>query len=300
MAEEKILGIDLGGTKIGIGMVQQERILDKVKVDTEGGEGPEKVLNNLVSGIGQLGKDYQKVGVAIAGQVDTKKGDMAYSPNLPGFEDFSLVKELKKRLGDEVEIRIENDANCFALAESKYGAGKGYNSLVVLTLGTGVGSGIVIDGKLIKGLGFASEIGHMYIREGGEKCSCGARGHLEAYASGRSIERTYRDQTNHDLLAHDIEKLALEGDAVAARVYRGAGEAVGIGLVNVVNILDPETIILGGGIGRSDMIFQTAEKVMKERAFFRRMGVVLQKSKLSDRAGILGAAMLFDQKRSRK
>lgn len=293
------IGIDLGATKIATGLVDEKgKVLKKVKIATEAEKGVEKVSENVVFSIKQVATEkIDRIGLAVAGQIDIKKGIIIYSPNLK-WKKVALVKlvsqKIRQDLGwEDFKISIDNDANCFALAEAIYGAAKGKKYVVGLTLGTGIGSGLVIDGKIYHGQAFATEMGHMVVKAGGRLCSCGRKGHLEAYASGGAIERRYKELTGRKKIATDIEIEALQNkDSEAFQIYREAGKYLGVGLANIVNMLDPEIIVLGGGLARSDLLIDLAKEELKKEIFFRDKATEIVRSKLGDEAGIVGAACI--------
>lgn len=289
----KIIGVDLGATKIAAGLVTKDgRVSNQMKIKTQASQGPKKIIDNLVNLIRQY-KSF-KVGLAVAGQIDIKKGKIIFAPNMSCLNNFSLVSTLQEKLGKRFKIKIDNDANCFALAENKFGAGKGVKNIVCLTLGTGIGGGVIIDNRLYHGQGFGSELGHMIIESNGRLCPCGKRGHLEAYASGGAIERRYKKIADKKLSATEIEKKAKQGDKIAKQIYKEASQYLARGLASLVNILDPEIIIIGGGVGvRSQLIYKYFKPEIEKNIFFKDRRVKIQKSKLGEKAGIIGAAMLF-------
>ena len=296
---DQIIGVDLGATKIATGLVNQKgKVIKKVKIATEAEKGIDKVIENVVFSVEQVApKKISKIGLACAGQIDIKKGIIIYSPNLK-WKRIPLVRlvsqKIEKELGfKDFEIFIDNDANCFTLAEAIYGVAKGKKYVVGLTLGTGIGSGIVIDRKIYHGQTFASEAGHMIVEPEGRKCACGRKGHLEAYASGGAIERKYKELTGRKKIATDIEIEALQNkESEAFQIYQEAGRYLGIGLANMASILDPEIIVLGGGLARSDLLINRAKVEFEKEIFFRDKATKIIKTKLGDDAGIVGAACI--------
>ncbi len=186
---------------------------------------------------------------------------------------------------------LENDANCMALGESTFGYGKNIKNLVCVTLGTGVGAGIVINNKIYTGRSNAGELGHITIDINGYKCKCGRRGCLEEYVSARGIKRTAKKLgINKNIL--EIYEMAKLGSIKAKKVYETTGTYLGIGLSTLVKLLDPDLIVIGGGISNAgDLILKPAVKEMKKRTFFRTPSVKI--AKLKDNAGAIGAACLF-------
>lgn len=288
-----IVGVDFGGTKIKAGLVNLNgKVLKSVKRLTESKKGKRFVINNLIKCVEEIisgvnRKDIIGIGIGAPGSLDSRKGVILNPPNLPGWRNVPLRRIIQKKLG--LKVVLENDTNAMAFGESKFGWGRNVKDLVLLSLGTGVGSGIIIDKAIYHGMGNAAEIGHMTIVENGLRCSCGNRGCLEEYVSGRAVEREARKAMRKELSPLDVERLARKGNKKAIEVYRTIGEHLGVGLANVVNILNPELIIIGGGVSNAgDLILKPAVRVMKQRAFSPVCNVVI--SKLGSDAGIIGAA----------
>lgn len=302
MINNNTIGIDIGGTKIAIGLVDSKgSVLKKIEFETVRNKSFQDAVDKIINGLKKLEvKKVGKVGIGVAGQIDSDNGIIVHSPNIPSWRNVpvistienKLAREFKKRLS--FKIKIANDANCFVLAENQYGAGKNCRVMLGLTLGTGLGGGLIIDDKIYEGQGFATEPGHMIIEEEGRKCTCGMRGCLENYTSGRAIEEEYFNKTKKNLSAIKIEEEAIkEGKkSVANNVYKEAGKYLGIGISNLVNVLDPDIVIIGGGLGKSDLLFKEARKEASKNIFFKKRKINIKKAKLSDDAGIVGAAEL--------
>jgi glucokinase len=295
------IGIDLGGTNIRAGLVSREgAVIKRIKEPTS-----EEVINSLLAAIENLfSDDVGGVGLGVAGVVDRKKKRVMISPNLHIIETMDLVGEIEKKF--KVPVFIENDANAAALGELWAGAGRGFSDFVLFTLGTGVGGGIVYDGKL---LNVSAEIGHMTINTDGEKCHCGNSGCLESYASARailsravtalesgreSLLREYCGGNFYRLTTEDIYKAALDGDNLARELLKNAGRHLGIGIASLINLMSPQAIILSGGLtGAWDIYVQEAMKEASRRAFKELSDRVnIMPSLLKDDAGIVGAAGL--------
>ena len=302
MINNNTIGIDIGGTKIAIGLVDSKgSVLKKIEFETVRNKSFQDAVDKIINGLKKLEvKKVGKVGIGVAGQIDSDNGIIVHSPNIPSWRNVpvistienKLAREFKKRLS--FKIKIANDANCFVLAENQSGAGKNCRVMLGLTLGTGLGGGLIIDDKIYEGQGFATEPGHMIIEEEGRKCTCGMRGCLENYTSGRAIEEEYFNKTKKNLSAIKIEEEAIkEGKkSVANNVYKEAGKYLGIGISNLVNVLDPDIVIIGGGLGKSDLLFKEARKEASKNIFFKKRKINIKKAKLSDDAGIVGAAEL--------
>jgi glucokinase len=310
------IGGDLGGTNIRLALVDAEGGLSEpYRYPTPPSGDAAAIVETLAQGIRVLqhqarahGIRLAGCGLGIAGLVDVRAGLVYTAPNIAGFQDLPLKKLLEEKV--DVPVTLENDANAAAFAEYWLGAGRGLGSLVTLTLGTGVGSGIVLDGKLWRGAsGAAAEAGHMTVEADGERCGCGRRGCLEAYASATAIIRDARaalaageatalsgrfGARPETLTAKDVSDAASAGDPVARRLFERAGRYLGVGLGTLVNVLNPDLITLTGGlVAAGDLLLRPALAELDRRAFpalRRRTRVVF--SALADTAGMLGAAGL--------
>jgi glucokinase len=245
------------------------------------------------------------VSIAACGSVDTESGTIIFSPNLSGWRNIPLRSIIQERLG--VEVILINDANAAALGEYYLGAGRGAGNLLFLSLGTGIGGAIIIDGDLYTGAsGGAGEVGHMTINTEGPVCSCGNRGCLEALVSGTAIAREAIERlklggssyflkvdNGKRITAEKVADAALNGDPLALDVIHEAAEYLGIGMVNLINILNPDIIIVGGGVaGMGELLLGPARKLVQEKAFpglANSLSIV--PGKLGGDAGLLGAAL---------
>lgn len=289
------IGIDVGGTKISAGLVYSNKIIKKIKIPTEREKGKNKVIKNILKSISLVSdkiekKKIEKIGIGLAGPINHEKGILEIAPNIEGLKNFPVKKVIEKVTG--IKTIVENDAKCNAYAQSKYFKCK---NLLCFTLGTGVGGGIIIDGKIYHGMDYAGELGHMVIDYRGPKCSCGNNGCLEEYCSGRSIERLAKKYFGRIIDPLTVQRMAESGNKIAMQIYSEFGTYLGIGLANYVNIFNPEIIVIGGGIGRAYKLFlPEAIKEMKKRAFkVSSSKVKVLPSKLEvDEAGIIGASLL--------
>lgn len=308
------LGIDLGGTFIKGGVVDSEgTIVVCDKVPTQSDKGAEAVVANIVSLCESLMKkaalnasDIVGVGIGVPGMIDSDSGSVIYSNNL-GWEDFSIADKVAQAL--ELPVKIANDANVAALGETKFGCGKNYKNSVMLTLGTGVGSGIVLDGKLFAGNRSAgAEIGHMMIAAGGEKCTCGRRGCLEAYASATALIRDTKRAMESDPESKlweigSIDKVTgktafdyYDKDESARRIVDRYIEMLGEGIVDIANVFRPEIVILGGGVcSQGERLTKPLAEKLKREMFAGSKGpeVKLAIAERENDAGLLGAAALL-------
>ena len=304
-----VLAIDIGGTKLAAGVVDTDgRMLSRGEVPTLATEGLEPVLGRIV-GLGRellsrpeiAGVRVQRIGVGCAGPVDIKAGLVFQPPNLPGWTQVPLTDHIQRSLG--LPTVLENDANAAALGEFRYGAGKEARSIVYLTVSTGIGGGIILDGKVWHGVkDAAGEIGHITVCPDGPLCGCGNRGCLEAMSSGPSIARRAREivasgrQTRLSAIpepaAADVVRLAQEGDAVAAEVWADAVKYLGIGVAAVITFLAPERIVIGGGVTKAgDALFQPLREQARQRVKLVPVeSVPILPAALGPDVGILGAA----------
>jgi glucokinase len=309
LATATVLAIDIGGTKLAAGIVDADgRILFRGEVPTVAAEGPERVLDrtvqltrDLLAKTGLPAAAIHRIGIGCAGPVDRQAGLILNPPNLPGWVRVPLVEYFEKALSRPAVL--ENDANAAALGESRYGAGKGAQSLVYLTVSTGIGSGIILDGKIWHGLkDGAGEVGHMTLVPDGPTCGCGNTGCLEALASGPSIARRAREtlatgrrsrlRELPDFTAADVARLAREGDPVAVEVWDGTVRFLGLGVAAIVTILAPERVVLGGGVTEAgDFLFDPLRREVRRRVKLVAVeSVPILPAALGRDVGILGAA----------
>ena len=308
------VGIDLGGTFIKGGIVDDTgRVLVSDKVPTESEKGADGVARNiaklckmLLDKTNMTASDIVGIGMGVPGIIDSKRGEVVYSCNL-AWEHFFITESVEKLTG--LPVKIANDANVAALGETKFGCGKDYNNTVMLTLGTGVGSGIVIDGKLFEGNRSAgAELGHSVIVAGGEQCTCGRKGCLEAYASATALIRDTKRamQANKDSKMWEIGALDnvtgktafdyKDVDESAKQVVENYIEKLGVGITNVANEYRPEAIILGGGVcAQGDTLIKPLQEFLDREIYAGSKGpqVKLLTATLENGAGLLGAAALW-------
>lgn len=312
-AEKYSIGIDLGGTNIKIGLVDSKgKIVKKTSVDTKADGGPDKVISQIVIGVKEiLGKEKIKlkgVGIGFPGIVAAKKGTVENPPNLPGWGKVNLGKILTKKLG--TEVFVENDANAAAIGELIFGTGKKLKSFCMITLGTGVGGGIILNKEIYRGeIGAAGEVGHMTIDYKGLKCNCGSYGCIETYAGNSYIVNRVKEALVNrkesliwEFIDGDLERLtpkiidsaANEGDEFAKDVIKELGMYIGVALASVSNLLDVGAFVIGGGVaGFGEPLFVSIEETIKERVLIPlRSRVKVIPAKLRNDAGILGASSL--------
>ena len=292
-----VIGLDLGGTNIRAAAVTRGgEILHRVKIPTEVANGRERVIANILKVIDKIKKELKglklsAVGMGIPGIIFFNKGIVAQSPNFPDWIDFNLRERLNKDL--DVPFYIDNDANLAAAGEGWLGAGKEFNSFCMLTLGTGVGGGIVLNKNIWRGeYGMAGELGHITIYPDGHPCNCGNRGCLEQYVSANGIVRMAEEKSQ--ITANDIYQLAKKGNKDALEIFQKMGRILGIGIADLVNILNIELFVLGGGVADSWNYFipSTMDEVRKRTYHITGEGVKVVKAELGDDAGIFGAAYM--------
>ncbi|MDR3216199.1 MAG: ROK family protein [Clostridiaceae bacterium] len=309
------IGIDIGGMSIKTGLVDETGRLHFKKVFTTKPDEPSLIIISCIADFVKemlaenalTLKDISGIGIGIPGSVDSKKGTVRYCCNI-NLVDVKLVAELSKLLNFK-NIKISNDANCAALGETRFGAGRGAANTVMITLGTGVGSGIISDGRLFEG-GFSAgaEAGHTTVMmKGGDECGCGFKGHWEAYASATALIRQTKravEKAPTSKLAELAEKgvtgrtafdAAKQGCKAAQKVVRKYLEYVGIGLVNLCNLFYPEIVIIGGGISNEgDYIIKPLQRYANKYVYGRGYNpkIKITRAELLNDAGIIGAASL--------
>lgn len=294
-----LVGVDLGGTNIKAGLVDDSgRLTGGLSVPTEADLGRDKVIENICAAAADVAagtgwENIDGVGIGSPGPLDYKTGVIITAPNLPGWENVPLADEVASRLG--AETFVENDANAACWGEYWVGAGRDCRSMVLLTLGTGIGSGIILDGRLWRGsTGAGAEIGHMVIDCDGEQCGCGNRGCLEALASAPATVRRYARMTGKDdrITADTIYKAASAGDTAARDALEETGRYLGVAVANIANVLNPEIVLFSGGLaGAADILIPVIREEVSRRAFETvTADLTIATCSLPDDAGVIGAA----------
>jgi glucokinase len=300
-----VVGLDLGGTNLRVaGVDAAGEVAFLHRESTAAREGPASLVGRLVAAVRLVrsrleegGRRVRGVAVGAPGIIAHRDGIVVSSPNLPGWQDVPLRERVREAVG--LPVFLENDANAAAFGEFWRGAGRGSGSMVLLTLGTGVGGGLILDGELWRGAdGMAGEIGHMTVEPGGRTCRCGNSGCLESYASATGIVDRYAElcATNEGFVsAEEVHRRAREGDPNARQAYREAGRALGIAFSSLVNLLNPEIIVIGGGVLPAwDVFMPAAEAEVRRRAFAApATRVRFAPAALGDLAGVTGAAGLL-------
>ena len=306
------IGIDLGGTNIAAALVDENgKIIKKVSIPTEAGQGTKAVTDGLMKVcemiLEETKAEIKSVGIGVPGMMNVETGEVIYSPNLP-LNHVNITTEIKQKLG--VPVYINNDANCAALGEAYAGGAKEANNAVFVTLGTGVGGGIIIDKKVYSGFnGVAGEIGHVVIAMDGRQCGCGRKGGWEAYASASGLIRTTKEYMEEDknskIVEGDINKVngrtsfdaMRAGDPTAQKVVDTYIKHLAAGVVDMINIFEPEVVCIGGGISNEgEYLLKPLQAAVDAEKYTRFSDDVpqtlIKKAELGNDAGIVGAAML--------
>ncbi len=281
-----VIGIDIGGTKISIGIADMNSsMLSRYERSTpqDPNEGVEWILAKIADWHKKQDNRFQRIygiGIGCAGPLDKEAGMVLHSPNLPKWIDYPISEALREEY--DVPVFLENDANLAALGEHRLGAGRGMENIVYITVSTGIGGGIIANGKLVTGVGgSAGEIGHMTIKEDGPDCNCGSKGCLETLASGTAIVRMAAEWIKNSdkpsmmrklvgiqgmLTAELVAKAASNGDEAAEEIIHKAMGYLGIGVANVVTTLSPEAVVIGGGVAKiGETLFKKVNEVVRER-----------------------------------
>lgn len=299
---ENIWGIDLGGTKVEGAVLQSAAnpaVLFRDRLPTEGHKGYDHIVGQIKSVVDKMeaavGYRPQKLGIATPGTLDPGLGLMKNS-NSTSLNGKPLKADLERILG--MEVRMANDANCFALAEANMGIAKEKypNAKVVfgVIMGTGVGGGVVVDGKVINGLqGIGGEWGHNFLDESGGPCYCGKTGCVEKVLAGPALEKFYASISGQEKTMREVYELYQAGtDPYAKQTMDRLVHFFGLALSVVVNILDPDVIVIGGGVGNIDIIYSDGRASLGKYIFNNRLDTPVLKPKLGDSAGVFGAAFL--------
>jgi glucokinase len=297
---EYSIGVDLGGTNLRAAVIDRSgTILEKISASTNMPEGREAVLASIVGAIAKLRDKYGSgplagIGVAVPGFILMEPGVIVGSNNLAALEDYPIRDDISRRLG--ARVILENDANAAALGEKWMGAGRDVDDLVLLTLGTGIGGGIIYQGRIMHGaIGMAGELGHIRVIPDGNPCACGNCGCLEKHASATAVVTMARLMgLGADLTAEDVFHLATAGNPRAAEVWRVAGKALGSALVSLINIFNFPLVLLSGGMLGAWDFFAPAmlDEVHRYCYVWRNSPARIEKAALGNEAGLYGAARL--------
>ena len=300
------VGIDLGGTKIAaIRMDDRGEVLAREEALTP--EDPDAIVDELVRLVQSVAAgEAAAAGIGAAGIVDFRVGILRFSPNLP-LRDVPLQALIQERTG--LRSVVDNDANAAGWGEYRFGAAKGHDHVLLVTVGTGIGGAVILNGELYRGAyGFAAEIGHFIVEPGGPECGCGNRGCWEQVASGQALERLARVEVERDPQGgiaraaggespegQHVSEAARAGDRAAKEIIEEVGRRLGEGIAGLVNVLDPQLVVVGGGVGEEgDQLLEPARRAFREtvEAVDRRPEVPIVMAKLGNEAGAMGAAAL--------
>lgn len=311
------IGVDIGGTNIKIALVDFDgKIAYSNTTPTRAEMGYEAGVNNIKQAIKDImnesatdSKSIEAIGFGLPGQIDYKEGVVKNLPNIPGWVNVPLAKIIEDEF--KIPTKLDNDVRCAALGELNFGAGKGCDNLICITIGTGIGSGIILNGKLIRGASNAAgEIGHikMSMNEG-PLCGCGDYGCFEAYASGPAIVTMAKEyisggkSAKYKEMAQDgaitpyfVAQAALAGDAVSIQIFKQMGKIIGVGLSSVINLLNPEKVIIGGGVADAgEILLEPIRQTIKDRAMpIQANTVKIVPAQLANTAGVIGASLLVN------
>lgn len=304
---DNVVAVDLGGTRIRSALINEKgEILARAERETLAQEGPEPVIGRIEASIRDVATGTETISIVAPGPLDPWKGIIHHPPNLPGWREVPLADILHRAF--KVPVYLNNDANLAALGEHRFGAGQGVDDLIYLTISTGIGGGIISQGRLLLGAkGLAAEVGHMILEPEGPPCGCGGRGHLESLASGPAIARRAAEEMEKGsetsinrlvegklskITAKVVAQAAQQGDPLANSLFKEAGFYIGLGIANLLHILNPELIIIGGGVSKAgDLLFDPIRATVEARAIPSiQEGVRIVPSALGDDVGLLGAA----------
>ena len=299
-----VIGVDVGGTNVRLGLVEPGgRVVSRSAFATAGfASTPDRLTTAICEAVETLLRDRRVgrasvtgVGVGLPGLVDAGKGIVRMLPNIPGWKDVPLAGVMGNDL--RLPVRIDNDVNMITLGEWKFGAGQGFKDMICMTLGTGVGAGLVLNGAIYRGPGFAAgEVGHMPLNDKGPPCGCGGWGCFERYVGHQQLQKVAAELfAKPDISLEQVYHKALEGKKKALKFWDTVGEMVGNGLVGPVNMLNPGVIIIGGGVARSFSFFEAAiVRTLRRRAMQTQAEMVrVIKAQLDDDAGFIGAKVLL-------
>lgn len=315
MSKKYRVGVDIGGTNVKIALVDDKgHLAYSNSVPTRAEMGYEYTISNIKSVIHTSFKETQVdkksiggIGIGGPGQIDSDKGIVRCFPNIPGWINVPLSQIMEEEF--QIPTKVDNDVRVATLGEYRFGAGKGCKNLICITVGTGIGSGIIINGKLVRGASMsAGELGHITLQaNGGPLCGCGDTGCLEAFASGPSIVQLAHEYimggksakfkelaANTPITPQIVYEAAQQGDPVAKRIFNIVGNWLGIALANVVNLINPEIIIIGGGVAQAgDILLEPVRETIKQRALkIAADAVRIVPAELGESAGVVGASLL--------
>ncbi len=302
-----VVGVDVGGTNVKLGLVGpagsvKARSCFSTKTYIR---SPKKLISAICAGIQDLLKrekilfrQVKGIGIGLPGLIDPSRGHVIFLPNIPGWRQIPVKKLIEKEL--HIPTFVENDVNLIALGEWTFGAGMGLKNLICITLGTGVGGGLILNNDIYRGPGFtAGEIGHVPLNEEGRPCSCGGEACLERYVGNEALLKKARQVfKKKDISIEEIHRRAVRGEAKALRFWDETAATIGKGLVGMVNLLNPARIIIGGGVSNNHrFLFKGIRRTIKQRAMKVQGSMVrIVRAKLGNDAGLVGARVLVERK----
>ncbi|NQT75785.1 MAG: ROK family protein [Candidatus Omnitrophica bacterium] len=301
MSKRVKIGIDLGATRIKMALVDHRgRVSYRREVETPLNVKRPELISSLVNNIrgilkesGLKKKNIVGIGIGVPGPVDSEKGIVRYFPNIKGWEGVPLKSILQARLG--IKVALDNDVNAMTLGEYRFGAGRGVENLVCLTLGTGVGGGLIINGEIYRGSTMcAGEVGHIPINEKGPRCNCGGIACIERYIGNRYVLDRSKKALGKKITLERVDILAKQGNKKAKAIWEDVGRKLGIALTGVVNLLNPDLIVVGGGVSKAgELILRPLRQEIRARAMKdQAKHVKVVRARLGDNAGIIGASLL--------
>lgn len=305
MSQKYFFGVDVGGTFTKVALVDEKlRLIAKDKFSSAGFSNKpffaKTLKQNLYSILAQQGipaAGIRGIGVGVPGPVDFQKGVVLSLTNIGGWDRFPLAGFLKKHF--PFPVLVENDANCMALAETRLGAARGASCALCVTLGTGVGGGIILGKEIYRGPYFlGGEIGHMPLSSDGPACQCGGKGCLERFVGNRALESKARSLFGRAISLEDVSRLAKKRDPKALAFWRQAGGVLGLAISGIVNVLNPEVVVLGGGVAEAgEVLFGAVRKAVRRHSMKQlKSRVRIKKALLGNDAGVLGAAILAKER----
>ena len=310
------IGMDVGGTNVKAALVDKNgSIIYSDTVPTRAEMGYEYTIANMIAAVKNLMKESKipkenidGIGFGFPGQIDCDNGIVRLAPNIPGWVNIPIADIFSKEF--ELPVKVDNDVRCAALAELNYGAGRGAKNMICITVGTGIGSGLIINGKLVRGASNAAgELGHIKLQmNGGPICGCGDTGCLEAFASGPAIvslaedyikggkAAKFKELANPDISPYVVSEAAKQGDAAAKKIFEIIGTYIGTGLASAVNLLNPEKVVIGGGVADAgDLLFIPIKEALKKRAMpIQGAAAEVVPAELGNTAGVIGAGLLLN------
>jgi len=295
------IGIDIGGTKANIGLIDDKAcLLAKTKIPTGSGASYEAILDKIIDSICKMVSDRKAdiadvatIGIGVPGTVDDQTGMVLFAPNL-NWRGKPVVRYIKDRF--PAQIHIAQDTRAAAWGEYMLGAGKAYKDMACVTLGTGIGCGIIIDGRIYKGgLNTAGEIGHTIVEKEGRLCNCGRNGCLEAYAGGIAIAKIASEYMGFHVTTQEVFAMAKSGNEYAYKIINDAAQYIGMGLVNLLNLISPQAIIISGGMSvEQELLVRPIERFVREHGYdLAADKVKIDVASLGEDAPMMGAAMLY-------